>query len=479
MIARRRITSDVAIQIFGKAALVVISVAVTAILVRSLGEGRYGQWATLLALMQIIGNFGQLGLQETSVRRIVRRPADGPAVLGTVLVIECLVSLPLAGICAGISWLIASTPAMRIAGVLISATVIGLAPSIVSLIFQVRIRNDLTVLASFVNTCLWSILVLLIASEGGSLIAYGFAYLAAYTVPSLLQVGFARRLSSFSFTRVRELSAPMLRAGLPLGLSVLLTFAYARVDQVLVFTIAGDRAASLYGAVYRIFDQAQFIPLSVMTTLLPLFVAHRGDHRRLPRLVQRASDYLLIVAAPALMFAIVAGGPVAGWLFGPAFAPAGTALALLMATYALLCYGYLYAQLLVAFGLQRGFLQFTLIGLGINVAMNFALLPEFGYTAAAAAAMITQGVVTVLCFLHAPRHGRAFPRRRVVVGVTIASCLLAGVLLALRQVGAPTLGLLITAPVVYFSVIAVCRVVTLRELVSLGSGHLASSAGPD
>ncbi len=472
MVARRRISSDVAVQIFGKAILVLISVAVTAVLVRSLGQRRYGQWATLLALMQIIGNFGQLGLQETAVRRIMRQPEDGPAVLGTVLVVACLVSLPLAGVCAGLSWLLASSASMRIAGLLIAATLVGLAPSIVSLIFQVKIRNDLTVLASFINTCLWSILVVLVAAGGGSLVVYGICYLAAYTIPSLLQVVFARHLSSFSFARIRELSRPMLRAGLPLGVSVLLTFAYARLDQVLVFGFLGNRPASLYGAVYRIFDQAQFIPLSLMTTLLPLFVVHTEDHQRLSRLVQRASDYLLMIAAPACAFAAVAGDAVAAFLFGRGFAQAGTALALLMVTYGLLCYGYLYSQLLVAFGLQRALLRITLVGLVVNVGMNVALLSRFGYTAAAGSAMVTQGVVTVLAFRVTPRHGRAFPRRRVAAGVSVATCLMVGVVLILRQLGSPTVALFAAAPIVYCAGLAMCRVVTLSEIAGLGSGPM-------
>ncbi len=75
----------------------------------------------------------------------------------------------------------------------------------------------------------------------------------------------------------------MLRVGLGLGAAGILVTLYVKLDQILVFKIAGSHQAGLYGADYRLLDQIQFIPISVMTTLFPLIAAaypHNRDRVR-------------------------------------------------------------------------------------------------------------------------------------------------------------------------------------------------------
>ena len=70
-------------------------------------------------------------------------------------------------------------------------------------------------------------------------------------------------------------------------------------------------------------------------------------------------------------------------LFGAEFADAAPALPVLMATFVVVSVGYLTGYLIIAYGLQR---QFVVIGVGalvLNVAANLALVPSYGFMAAA------------------------------------------------------------------------------------------------
>jgi O-antigen/teichoic acid export membrane protein len=470
--SRQRVVGDVGVQILGKALLVLVSVVITAILVRSLGYKHYGQWATLLAILQITGSLGQLGLQQTTVRQITLHPHDEAEYLGTVLVIECLIAVPLALLCATTSGLLATNGTMVMAGFLLSASLLGTAPQIVALVFQARVRNDLTVVASTVNTVLWSAVVIFVARRGGSMIAYAVGYLIVYTFTAALQIAMARMLSPFRFSRFRQLSVPMIRTGLPLGLAVLLYLSYSRIDQVFVFRLAGDRASSLYGAVFRILDQAQFIPLSLMTTMFPLLVAALHDPPRLKRLVGRTSEYMYLLAVPALAFGIAAGKPVVVFLFGSSFAAAGPALSLLMVTNVLLSYEFLYSQLLVAMNLQSSFMRFALAGLVVNVVLNLLLVPRFGFMAAAAITVVTQGLVLGLSVRRTPRDARALPRPRIMWGCLAAAGAMTAAVVVLRVIDASVLLMLAIAPTVYVAAIAGFRVVRAADIRELGQGGL-------
>ena len=85
----------------------------------------------------------------------------------------------------------------------------------------------------------------------------------------------------------------LLRAAVPLAGAALLTVAYTRIDQVLVYRLSGAAEAGLYGAVYRVLDRAQLVPLAVVTTFLPMLAAAwTHDRARFGRLFQDAAEFL-------------------------------------------------------------------------------------------------------------------------------------------------------------------------------------------
>ena len=81
-----------------------------------------------------------------------------------------------------------------------------------------------------------------------------------------------------------------MRVGLGLGAAGILVTLYVKLDQILVFEIAGGHEAGLYAADYRLLDQIQFIPLSVMTTLFPLIAAAYPAYRERVRDLRLLSD---------------------------------------------------------------------------------------------------------------------------------------------------------------------------------------------
>ena len=106
-----------------------------------------------------------------------------------------------------------------------------------------------------------------------------------------------------------------------MGAAGILVTLYVKLDQVLVFQFAGSVQAGLYGAAYRILDQIQFIPASVMTTLFPLIAAaYPGDVRACAACCRSAGEYLTMASLPALAFTVVAAHPIITLLFGSEFA---------------------------------------------------------------------------------------------------------------------------------------------------------------
>jgi len=240
---------------------------------------------------------------------------------------------------------------------------------------------------------------------------------------------------------------------------------YVKLDQVLVLEFAGSRQAGLYGSVYRILEQVQFIPMSVMTTLFPLIAtAYPRDGERVRKLLQSAGEYLTMASLPILAFTIVAATPIVKLLFGEQFLPAAPALPILMGAFVSISFGYLAGNMVVILELQRRFFVYAAIGLLVNASLNVALIPRYGFLAAAWVTLATEVVVMSLTMRSVlaqlamrPRLGR--------MGRTLAAATAMGALTWLaRDAGAPLYALVAVAALSYPALLVVLQVLTPAEV---------------
>jgi O-antigen/teichoic acid export membrane protein len=288
------------------------------------------------------------------------------------------------------------------------------------------------------------------------------------TITNVAYIVLALRASPVHFRDSRTLWSALLRQGLPVGIGGLLTLGYGYVDQVIVFEIAGVRDAGLYGAVYRIYERIQFLPAAIMTTLFPLFVAARDtDPERVRRLFRTAVDYLLLTSLPALAITLAGATPITRLLFGDEFVDAGPALPLLMATFVVVSLGYLTGYLIVAYRLQRRFLAIAVGALVFNVATNLALVPEYGFMAAAWLTLATEVLVMSLSMWIVCRAIGVLPIGDNLGRIVAASAAAGLAGWALKEADVPTLAWVAAASALYAIAVVALGAVRLGELKAL------------
>jgi O-antigen/teichoic acid export membrane protein len=461
----RRAALDVLGQIVGRALNLVLGVAVTLILVRSLGDRGFGEWATILTLTQLAGYLGEMGLEPAAVRRAAAEPDRSESWLGALVVVRLGLTLPSTAIAIACVVVVSRSTDMAVAGTLVSLTLLLSAASALRVVFQLRTRNDIPVAVMTVNSLLWTGGAAALAAAGGGLVGFAVVFLAVAVVSAALQALLALRVHPIGLRRAGTRARELLRVGIPLGIGGLLTLAYVRIDQLLVFQLAGARQAGLYGAVYRILDQAQFVPISLTTTLLPLLsAAHPGDPRRLRRLLQMGFDLLAVTSLPVLAFSIVAAEPTVRLLFGADFADAAPALPVLMGAYVLTSFGYLFGSMIVVLDLQVRLVAYSAVALVFNVVLNLVLIPPFGFLAAAWMTLATQLMVLAVGGTIVMRKIRIRLSWHRVVGAAAAAGLMAAAVRVMEAVGAPFSAVVAVAGVTYVVVLVGLRVVDPDEL---------------
>lgn len=427
-----------------------LGVVVTALVVRTLGSGGYGEWSTVTVVLGLTGYFANFGMEGVAIREAAREPEHELEWLGATMLLRLMMIVPVMLVSVGVIVALHKSQPMLVAGLILALAEPFGGISALSMMFRLRVDNRVPMLILTLRSVLWGIAVVVIHLEGGGMVAFAIAMVTTNGVGSILQALLARRLIGGwvrpAAARLREL----VRIGLPIGIAGVLVISYASIDQVIVFAVKGSRDAGLYGSVYNILNQSHFVPISILTTLSPvLAAAWPSDRERLLRTARLTAELLAIASFGALSFAIVAATPVVRLIFGAQFVDAAPALPILGGAFVLISFGYLNGNLLVVLGLQRSLLRISLLALVVNLAGNAVLVPLTGFIGAAAMTVATEAVVIVCSWALISRElelGRLRIGQIGRIGRTIAAAAVLGLaLFALRLAGAPLAALIAAA----------------------------------
>jgi O-antigen/teichoic acid export membrane protein len=464
-VGTRRVTGDVSVQIVARVLNLALGVFVTLILVRGLGRSGFGVWSALFAVGQIAAGFGDLGLNQIAVSRAAGEAEREDRWLGALLSLRTAIAIPLTLLSIGAVLLIAPTNEARFAGVLIAAVMLVSAPGALSVVFQLRVRNHVSMAIMTLNSVVWGAGVVTVGALNGGLVAYAAVFLGISALTTGLTAATALRMAAVRIGGSRELWGALLRVGVGVGIAGILVTLYVKLDQVLVLEFAGSRQAGLYGAAYRLLDQVQFIPISVMTTLFPLIAAAYKTRRESVRaMLQTAAEYLAMASLPILAFTIVAARPVVTSLFGSEFAGAAPALPILAGAFVSISFGYLVGNMVVILELQRRFARYAAIGLAGNAALNVALIPRYGFLAAAWITLLTEVTVMGLTARVVLKELDMRPKFGRLLRTGLAAAMMGLAVWAARTAGVSLAGLAAVAAACYLPALALLRVLSVAEL---------------
>ena len=435
---RQRAASDILMQVVVRVVNLAMGVVVTALVARTLGRAGYGQWSTLLVVTGLLGYFATFGMEEAAMREAARAPEHELEWLGAIIALRLLLLAPLVAVSALAILLLHQSQQMLIAGlVLVCAMPFG-GVGTLGLLFRLRVDNRVPMLELTLRSLLWTAAVVVIYLDHGTMIELALALVVTGLLSSGVQALAALRLIGRWPRPSRALLPQLARVGLPLGVSGVLTMAYGKIDQVLVFTIAGSKQAGLYGAAYILLDRAHFVPQSIITTLSPVLAASwPADRARLRRAARQTAELLAIASFGALAFTIVAAQPLIHLIFGATFSEAAPALPVLAGAYVLISYGYLNDVMLATVGQVRRRMTIGLIALVFNVAGNLVLIPLVGFIGAASMTLATEALVVVLAATRVRRTlGLPWPKPGRIGRTAVAAVLLGGALGTARLAGA-------------------------------------------
>jgi O-antigen/teichoic acid export membrane protein len=474
-VSSRRAVSDVAVQLGGQVVNVALGIVTTVVIVRALGATEYGQWATLLAAAELVALVGYLGLEPVAVRFATREPEREGAWVGAATSLQLTLAIPIIAVFVAVLTVLAADREMLITGLIFSVLYLTSALSTLRVIFRLHVRNHVVVAFTIMNSLIWTASVVLIASAGGSLTAYALAFVGTAIVIQGSMALLALRTIKVRWRGSTKMWRRLAGVGISVGIASALTFTYGRIDQILVYELApASTEVGVYAAVYKLLDNAAFVPVAVMTTLFPIMSGlYPRQLNRLHRIMQRAIDYLSIVAFGGLALTIVAATPIVTLLYGADFAEGAELLPILFAAFIPICIGTVAGNMVIAADLQRRYILYALLGLLLNVPLNILLIPEYGVHAAAWITVLTEFVVVSVTLVTVLRKIEMTLHLRRILLAALAAIAAAAAVWGLRQAGAGAIVLIATMAVLYPPALVGLRALDLGELRSLIRNRMA------
>lgn len=175
------------------------------------------------------------------------------------------------------------------------------------------------------------------------------------------------------------------RAVLPLALIGAAQLLNTNIDMLLLGVLRSDAEVGLYRVVVQL-GQLVIFGLTAINMVLHPSIARlhqQGDLKGLQRVVTTSARMIFLIALPPAIVFIVFGEWVLTMAFGEEYAPAKTALAILVVGQLVNAGMGSVGALLNMTGHERDTMRAMLVAVVINIALNVALIPRFGIEGAA------------------------------------------------------------------------------------------------
>jgi len=261
-----------------------------------------------------------------------------------------------------------------------------------------------------------------------------------------------------------SLIKPILGACWPFAISSLLGMFMINTDILVIGWLKSATDVGIYSAANRIIQLLYIIPSIVAASALPAFARLAvKDPIKMREALERVVSLVFIIALPAAVGGIILGQPIMAGLFGESFSPGTIAFQVLLLTILIDFPAVILSSALVAYDRQKNLIVYAAIGGGLNVLLDFLLIPRFGIAGSSVATLIAQFVSNVYLW-HTARSLIQFevlPHLKIAVFATLGVGILTALFAALHL---HFVAIVAIAAIAYLSLLLKLRDPLLREL---------------
>lgn len=388
---------------------------ITAIILgRTLEPDMYGILGFATAFLSFFGLFVNMGTDVYGMREAARDPEIGGKLTCQIFSMRLCLAGTAIILAMFIGW-IAEFSAVKLTIVGIQAAGLISVALVADFYFQGVERMEL-IAARQIGAALTSAsaVALLIRTPDDLYIAATIPVVTNTLSAGALLYLFRKESALSIFTLDIRKSVEIIKKSMPFAVTAFMSAIYFNLDLVMLGFMRTDAEIGHYSAAVRVMLAALILGNLFRTSYLPPLSRTVDDNEKARYVFRRYCRAIFFVALPVVFFGYLFAADILHLLFGHSYLGGISALQILMvavcANYIVMAFG----APLVVWNRERTFTKAVTIGAGINLVLNFILIPRYGIEGAAVATLAAQLSVGGICCLAHRKFIRNTPAGELV-----------------------------------------------------------------
>lgn len=447
----RKILSNTFVQIGGKVAGALVSVFIVKLITNFLGVSGYGQYVSVYEFLAFFGILSDFGLFTIAVREMAKEEGRESFIVGNVLTLRTVMATAVMLLAVGAAFLIPQYQDTYIpAGVAVASLSVffGILNGTVSSVLQLHLKMQYPTFGLVLGKLVSFAYMVYV-------VYYGFTTPSTEAFNQLMWAGvggnavmvavtwfYARKYASLTFRFDVDYWKSTLLKAWPYGLALILNMVYLRVGSLLLLFLKNPTEVGLYGVPARVLDILSIIPIYFMNSVLPVLTRKLKDSAESgAAVVQHSFDFMMVLVLPIVAGAQVLAYPLVFIVSSPEFMSrlsegfygSDVALQILVVSMMFAFISSVFNFTLIAMGFQNKLLYVSGVGAIVNVALNFLLIPQWGFRGTAVASVIGEIVIVGCAAWLLRRHLKFKLRFGSTARIAVSAAGMAGVVWWLRD----------------------------------------------
>ncbi|MFA4815350.1 MAG: flippase [Candidatus Gracilibacteria bacterium] len=423
MSTAKKILSNTAVQVFGRAIMAGLSIVILKIISHFLSVEGYGMYTAVYEFLAFFGIAADLGLFTIAVREMSKGERDRTFIANNILGMRMSMGIIMMSLAVVAAFLIPAYEETYIPmGVAVASLSVFLAimHGTVSSVLQVDLKMQYStwglVLGKVISLAWMIAVIFYFYAEAPSQAAFN----------QLMVAGVVGNLFSFLFTFYFVLKVQKIRpqfakeywkevaiTAAPYGAALILNMVYFRVSSLMLLFMNGPKELGYLGPAMRILEILNVIPVYFMNSVLPVLSrALREGSGKAERIVQLAFNFLFMAALPMTMGLYILAYPIIFLITQPEFLSqldkgiygSDYALQILVLAMFFMFLNSTFNYSLIAVGKQAHLLWINGSAALINIALNLYMIPRFGFRGTAWTGVFIEFFILVASYAVARRY---------------------------------------------------------------------------
>jgi O-antigen/teichoic acid export membrane protein len=465
MTVARKIAYNVVFNsLFKVFSTVVLSLYAIRLITEYLGPEGFGKYATVLAFFAFFSALADLGLAQVTVREISREGADEKNILSKVFTLRLLSSTTIIIFAPLVLFFFNYERDLKI-GILIAALAVFFSSASLLLngIFQKNLAMDRVAMVEFLGKFLQVVLVAFIVKNDLGFLAIAATLLIALSFNATVAFFLSRSFVKFPLHWDVPYWKGFLKESSPLAATALITFAYFKLDTIILSVLKSSADVGIYNVAYKIMENLIFFPAMLAGLILPLLSRTMfSDRPQFEDIIDKTFKVFLLIVFPLVVGTWILAPDIVTIISGSGFTESVKVLRVLVFVLGCIFFGHYFTMILIVSNAQKKLMKALMIAAVFNISLNLYLIPKYSYMGAAFVSLATEFLVVVLLSTLAFREILFRPSFRPITRIALSTFIMAVAIYFLEPISFILAGL--GGVIAYAFGLWVTRVVTYREV---------------